>query len=166
LRLSVVLFTIFFVSSACAPSDEIETVFDPCSPLAIVPGEGSAPSERDSIEQAIDAWNRVLPTRLEVGPHAGVPELPVYFLSDIGFRAAYFDKSVEIVVSRDKLAPDDLGLAIAHELGHSFGLFHVSKKERLSVMNVGNLEVEPNREDALAVASLWEACLDQSTDAL
>lgn len=146
--------------AACSGTDNVETVYDPCSPLSIaVLGETGA-AEVGGVEGAIAAWMRVLPTQITIGATPGAADvLPIRFESgDTFYRAIYWDAFGEISVSRDRLDPDDYALAIAHEMGHAFGLLHVDKSERASVMNVGNLVIEPNDEDAAAIRALWDAC--------
>lgn len=146
--------------AACLADDTIDTTFDPCSPLTIVTSADTAEHELQSIEEAIVAWDQVLPTQISAGSALGeANELSVFFDSgDTFFRAIYFDKLGAIFISRQKLAPEDFALAIAHELGHAFGLRHVPAQERASVMNVGNLVIAPNADDASAVGALWESC--------
>lgn len=162
------LATLSLFTFACSPDNVIDTVFDPCSPQSIVPGLGTQEHELQSIEEALLLWSHVLPMRLEVGePSDSAPGLSIQFDSgDTFYRAAYFDNTGEILIGRDKLDPDDLALALAHELGHAFGLFHVPGAERLSVMNVGNLDVDPTTEDGLSVSDLWESCTVSPEQAL
>jgi hypothetical protein len=47
-------------------------------------------------------------------------------------------------------------VVIAHELGHSMGLVHVTTYE--SVMKSGNLTVEPQAADAQALIDIWGQC--------
>jgi Zn-dependent peptidase ImmA (M78 family) len=143
---------------ACA--NGVDTSFDPCSPLTIVPGADTGLQERESIQTAIDTWSAVLPTQIAVSAEPGDgPVLHLNFDDDSFYRAIYFDKVAEIWINRSKLEQDDFALAIAHELGHAFGLLHTTPEERISVMNVGNLTTSPTIEDARAVSALWEACL-------
>lgn len=72
----------------------------------------------------------------------------------------YYDDEAGVVYINDRLRGEDLAITVAHELGHVFGLFHIEKDIRDSVMNRGNLKVPPNREDARAVASIWGHCDD------
>jgi hypothetical protein len=146
--------------AACSADDSIDITFDPCSPLTIVPSSGTSALEVQSIEAAILAWSRVIPTQIEVG--AGSPEadtLAVAFESgDTFYRATYWAGVGKISISREGIAPDDYAVALAHEMGHAFGLLHVSSDVRASVMNTGNLELEPTDADALAVRDLWDTC--------
>jgi hypothetical protein len=146
--------------AACLTDDTISTTFDPCSPLTIVPGTDTEEHEIQSIEEALGAWERVLPTRVSVASSSGSDgELSIFFESgDTFFRAIYMDQWGEILISREKLAPEDYALAIAHELGHAFGLHHVPAQERASIMNVGNLDIVPSADDAISVSALWDSC--------
>lgn len=162
MRSKVVVVTCAFLL-ACSADQDIETTFDPCSPLAIVTGDGTEPHEVQSVEEAVIAWAQVLPTQIEVvAPDAATDAaaaIDIRFDSgDTFYRALYLDSIGVIRVSRDRLAVDDLPLAIAHELGHAFGLLHEDGRE--SVMNVGNLEIAPTPEDAAAVRALWDSCGD------
>jgi hypothetical protein len=49
-------------------------------------------------------------------------------------------------------------VTIAHEVGHAFGLIHVDRAVRSSVMNQGNLEVEPSPADHHELTALWGDC--------
>jgi predicted Zn-dependent protease len=148
------------LAPACSPDSTIDITFDPCSHLAILPLDGTKAAEVQAIEDAVAAWSQVIPARIDVDAAAGDGALTVSFESgDTPFRAMYFDHWGEIMVSRDKLAPGDYALALAHELGHAFGLQHVDQSERPSVMNVGNLSISPTEEDGLAVTALWQSCV-------
>ncbi len=52
-----------------------------------------------------------------------------------------------------------------HELGYSFGLWHVSPDERRSLMNPGNKSIGPTEEDVAEVPSLLGELL-RATDPL
>lgn len=152
--------------AACAADDSIDRTFDPCSPLTIVPAPGTEAREIQSIEAAALAWSRVIPARIEIG--AGSPDavtLGVTFEpGDTFYRAMYWAGVGKISISRDGLAPEDYALALAHEMGHAFGLLHVSTELRGSVMNTGNVEIEPTDADGLAVRDLWESCRQPPPD--
>lgn len=137
-------------------------MYDPCSPLTISVAPDLGTAELQGIQGAIRAWEGVLPVRLVVGTgDRAVDVLPVRFeAGDTFYRGIYWDAVGEIWIARDALAPEDYALAIAHEMGHAFGLPHIATTERASVMNVGNLEVVPNEEDAAAVRARWASCGD------
>lgn len=145
--------------SACS-ANVIDVTYDPCSELVIVPAADTQPDELASIDEAVRSWGEVIPARIEVAaPGAEREGLRVSFDSgDTFYRAMYWDHLGEISISREKLAPEDHAVALAHELGHAFGLFHVAKEKRPSVMNLHNLEVAPNPADGAAVGELWQAC--------
>ncbi|MGE0548951.1 MAG: hypothetical protein AB7O24_29445 [Kofleriaceae bacterium] len=153
-------FAALLLSACTSREPEVGITFDPCSPLVITPAEGAAPHEVQSIRDAVAAWSLVLPVTIEVAdPPQPDPRLPLRFESgDTFFRAIYWDDVGQIWVGRDQLAPENYAIAIAHELGHAFGLLHVPNEERPSVMNVGNLELVPNEQDARDVAALWDSC--------
>ncbi|HEY5949139.1 MAG TPA: matrixin family metalloprotease, partial [Kofleriaceae bacterium] len=56
----------------------------------------------------------------------------------------------------ETLAHAQLPIVVAHELGHAFGLVHVS--DRPSLMNPGNVTTPPNESDRQALAGLWGTC--------
>ena len=144
----------------CSSDEVIETTFDPCSGLTIAAGADTTAAELDRVAEAVLAWDAVLPTDVEVtGAPGPAGALQIRFDSgDTFYRALYFDAIGVIRVSREKLDSEDLPLAIAHELGHAFGLFHVDPDERESVMNVGNVEIPPTELDAGEVRALWSSC--------
>lgn len=148
------------LAPACTTDEEAATVYDPCSPLTIAVEPDLGTAEAVGVEDAVLAWARVLPTRIEVGSGSARRDvLPIRFVSGNTFyRAIYWDSLGTISISRDRLAPEQYAVAIAHELGHAFGLLHVAPEERPSVMNVGNVEVAPTERDAAEVAARWETC--------
>ena len=145
--------------AACASESAVERTYDRCSPLTIALAPGASVAEVSGVEGAILAWSEVLPTQLAIGTGAQSHDvLPLHFESGVSYRAMYWDSLGVISVSRDLLDPADYPVAIAHELGHAFGLLHVDTSERPSVMNVGNLTRGPTADDAAAVRALWESC--------
>ena len=77
-----------------------------------------------------------------------------------GVYGLYDDTDLILEIS-NALTDDQRAIVIAHELGHAFGLVHVPKEERASVMNVGNLQIVPTDDDRLAVAALWGDCANR-----
>ena len=171
-RTAPVLFLAALAAFATLPgctssgNETAETVFDPCSPLQIALSASVTDAERAGVDAAIAAWNAQLPTQIvsiaDEALYRQTPRaddvLPIEFATKFGLRAAYFDKTGVIIVSSELLAPEEYGVAIAHEMGHAFGLPHIDPKVRASVMNVGNTTVAPTVEDAAEVAALWPSC--------
>ncbi|HVR00521.1 MAG TPA: matrixin family metalloprotease [Polyangia bacterium] len=82
--------------------------------------------------------------------------VPLHFQAAAPPSHGFFDPARgEIFVNVD-LGARPLAVTIAHELGHAFGLVHVT--DRASVMTAGNLDVQPNVGDVAALAKLWGAC--------
>jgi hypothetical protein len=70
----------------------------------------------------------------------------------------YDDHMSVIYINDDLTDAKTLAIVLAHEVGHAFGLVHVSPDVRRSVMNPGNLDVEPNDGDQRALEALWGVC--------
>ncbi len=145
--------------SACASDETVEVVFDPCTDLRIAVSSVADPADAAAVDAAMAEWSHVLPVHYEIVHDASPDVLRVRFSSgDSYFRAIYWDAVGTVEISRDRLAPADYPLAVAHELGHSFGLLHVDPSVRTSVMNVGNLSVSPTQDDAAEVSARWDSC--------
>jgi hypothetical protein len=90
--------------------------------------------------------------------------LVVHFRRSLGpFHGFYDDEAGEISIHRGMHGRAEV-VTIAHELGHAFGLWHVKRSVRRSVMNTGNTSVEPTERDVESVRALWGNC-DQSASA-
>lgn len=157
-------------SIACVPllaacADSIERTYDPCSPLTLSVDAEISEAELGGVEDAIAAWADVVPVRFTIGSGAQAADvLPIRFEpGDTFYRAIYWDGLGQIAISRDRLAPEDYGIALAHEMGHAFGLHHIELADRVSVMNVGNLEHSPTAADAALIEARWDACLRDVT---
>jgi predicted Zn-dependent protease len=81
---------------------------------------------------------------------------------EVRFRDAAFayhglyDDEEGVIYINTSLTEPSLEIVIAHELGHAFGLFHVT--DRPSVMSPGNLTTPPTDRDQRALAELWGTC--------
>lgn len=126
---------------------------DPCAPLALV---ATAPTavQQAALGDAQTLWRDHGAPAL--GLRAGAT-LEVRF-SDAApaFHGLYDDEQGLIYINRDIADEPTLSIVVAHELGHAFGLVHVT--DRVSVMNAGNLSVVPDDADRDALAALWGSC--------
>ncbi len=131
----------------------IELTHDACAPLALV---SAAPTEVQSagIEAAQALWrDKGAPS---LGLRAGATVEVQFDDAAPAFHGLYDDQTGIIYINRDLTDERMLSIVIAHELGHAFGLLHISG--RSSVMNPGNLTIAPNAEDQQAIEALWGAC--------
>jgi hypothetical protein len=144
--------------TACAShpdSTAIATTFDACSPPELVT-IGATAVQADGIAAAVVLWQRRgVP---DLGSGSG-SQLPIVFQDAAPlFHGFYDDTSAKIYINSELSDAHTLAIVIAHELGHAFGLHHVDPKLRSSVMNAGNLVVEPTADDQTALESLWGVC--------
>ncbi len=142
----------FFVACTGGGDTTIDITHDPCSGVTLE-GAGANASQRAGIAGAIQLWadrgvalTGVAPTTIDI----------VFEEASEAFRGVYDDERGVIHVNSgiDELSP--MSIVIAHELGHAFGLGHVSN--RPSVMNPANLTLAPTQDDRTAVEALWGAC--------
>ena len=141
---------------ACAgqPDSPIATTFDPCHPPRIASDAAATPLQTAGIADATALW--------QLGP-TGDGDLEVRFQTAAdAFHGLYDDQAGVIYINDHLTDPTELAIVIAHELGHAFGLHHVSTDVRASVMNPGNLVVTPTDADRRALTALWGVCADGS----
>lgn len=157
------LFVCAFVTACAGDSGRttIATKFDPCDPPRIVADGSATAAETEGVADALALWEADgFP---QLAAPSGAQTLPVRFQKAAPqFHGFYDDLQGVIYVNDDLTTPSTLAIVIAHELGHAFGLQHVSASTRPSVMNPGNLTVKPNAEDRSAVESLWGVCTSGS----
>ena len=147
--------------AACAthPDQTIDTVFDACQPLVVVPDADTTTDEIASLDVAIALWNQLVGSQLTRDGAVGGSQVPLHFdLAASAFRGLYDDETGQIFVNRTVEDPEARAITITHELGHAFGLLHVPADTRASVMNPGNLTVVPNAGDHDAIVALWGDC--------
>jgi hypothetical protein len=135
--------------------------FDPCAEVILVADEDLPGSAMAGVAAGLDSWNKVAGAHLAVvrrsaASSAGaVPTVPIHFqAAGAPFHGLYDPERGEIFINTD-LAGHGEAVAVAHEVGHAFGLVHVSTDERRSVMNPNNLEEEPNAGDVATLAAGW-----------
>jgi hypothetical protein len=139
--------------------------FNACQPLWLTVDSDASPAERAGIVGAVDLWNGVAATRLALADDgdpsavaAAAARLPVHFQRAAApFHGLYDDGSVQIFINQD-LDHHARVVAIAHEVGHAFGLVHVAPGERPSLMNSGNLTIDPTAGDVASLAARWGRC--------
>jgi hypothetical protein len=137
--------------------------FDPCTPVTLVPDATATEAQLAGVAAGAALWNSSAASDLLSGGSAGGGSgpgatLPIHFqVAGAPFHGLYDAPSGQIYIN-DDLTDEALAITIAHEVGHSFGLVHVSSSERASLMNPANLTVLPTAADVATLAGLWGRC--------
>ena len=133
--------------------EPINITHDACSPLALVSANATE-LQSTGMADAQALWrDRGAPS---LGLRADTT-LEVRFNDALAaFHGHYDDNESVIYINRQLTDPKTLSIVIAHELGHAFGLQHITDRD--SVMNPGNLTIVPNAADQAAIEALWGHC--------
>jgi len=136
----------------CGAGDTtIDITHDPCA--GIVLEGGTTATQRTGIASALSLWSESGVALIGVEPSS----IAVVFESaSQAFRGVYDDEHGVIHINDAIEEQGPLAIVIAHELGHAFGLPHVT--DRPSLMNPANLTQPPTDDDRLAVEALWGQC--------
>jgi hypothetical protein len=142
----------------------LEIVNDVCEPTTIIAPADATGEQLASIDGAIAMWTQLGFDRIARGdgaPLAGGQQIPIVF-DDAAefFHGLYDDEHGVVYINRALSGDPERAITMAHELGHAFGLWHVDRGARWSVMNPNNLAIEPNDGDAAELVALWGACGD------
>jgi len=139
---------------SCAGGDTtIDVVHDPCGGVTLASAVDSTLQDQ-GIDAAIALW---VARGIVVGHAADTPVVEVVFEpASQAFHGVYDDERGVIYINDGLTDPEQLAIVIAHELGHAFGLVHVSG--RPSLMNKGNLVTPPTANDLLDLQALWGTC--------
>jgi len=156
LRIGLVL--AFACLAGCSSGDDtvtIENTVDACAPLALVSAEPTE-VQHAGIDGAQALWrDRGAPA---LGRRAGATLEVRFDDAADNFHGLYDDHAQVIYINRGIESDRVMAIVIAHELGHAFGLQHVPRSERISVMNPANLDTPPTAEDQAAIEALWGVC--------
>jgi hypothetical protein len=158
---------VVLATAACGGSSSLADggiTFDPCTGLSAQAAADATPAEAQGVRDAVALWHKAATLQMSADP--GLADVPVGFqhAADV-FHGLYEPDRGDVLINQDLTDPHQLSVVIAHELGHAMGLVHVTYD---SVMQAGNLTIEPQPADAQALIQLWGQCsaLDGgSTDA-
>jgi hypothetical protein len=140
--------------AACSAneSEPIALTHDACAPLALVSTTAST-EQLDGMAAAQALWrDRGAPA---LGLRAGAT-LEVHFEDAAPLFHGFYDDTTGLIYINTDLREPELAIVIAHEVGHAFGLLHVTDRD--SLMKPGNLATPPTAEDQQALAALWGSC--------
>jgi hypothetical protein len=133
---------------------------DACAPLVIT-AAAATPAEQAGIDGALALWRDHGVSAFDAALPGETPSatIAIQFADAAAvFHGVYDPAADRVLINRDLADPAALAIVIAHELGHAFGLVHVSPAARLSLMNPGNLVTPPTGADQQAVEALWGRC--------
>lgn len=115
------------------------------------------------ITDAIALWRARGVPSLELEPAGQAsaleldPPIEIYFEGGAPMSFGFYDDEVGTIHINASIENHRaLAIVIAHELGHAFGLEHVS--DRTSLMNPGNYRTPPTEADQAALEALWGPC--------
>ena len=148
------------VLAACSGAEHPDYIArDPCAPLAITKANAT-PIELDGIAQAVALWRERGVSAFDAAPDdaAGAPIEIRFDNAAPVFHGVYDPSAARVLINRDLADAATLGIVIAHELGHVFGLAHIAPASRISLMNPGNLITPPTEEDQRTLEALWGSC--------
>lgn len=133
-----------------AGDQTIDITHDACEGVALV-APALTDAQSRAIAGALELW------RVHGLPMEGGAQIEIRFQEAApAFYGVYDDETGVIYINQRITDPGALRIVIAHELGHAFGLPHVTG--RPSLMNPANVSIPPTAEDAAALQALWGPC--------
>jgi hypothetical protein len=149
-------------TTGCAPAATASgpgLTFNPCAQLTLVPDPTASDVQMQGVTAGAALWNGIAGSELFPGTASATgPAVPIHFQAAAApFHGLYDPPSGQIYIN-DDLSGQELAITIAHEVGHSFGLVHISPDVRPSLMNPGNLTVLPTAADVSTLADIWGRC--------
>jgi hypothetical protein len=158
---SLGLSALLAIGCGAPPQEAGETiVFDACAPTLLRLSPEASPADHEAVTAALALWQTA------GGPPLGVASAaePLFEqVLPIGFQPAaplfyglYRPARGDILINSQLARPEARAITIAHEIGHAFGLPHVSGHR--SLMNPGNLQVPPSGEEARLIFQRSGTC--------
>lgn len=131
-------FLVAIAMAGCASPQPAAVTFNPCEAVRV--------SGVDGVADAIVMWRAQGVTPFVV---AEPVDVRIELTAGASALYGYYDGATATVYVNTSLTDaHERAVTIAHELGHVLGLVHIPVSERASVMNPGNLTVEPTAADA------------------
>jgi hypothetical protein len=157
--LAVLAVCVFGLGCGGAAPSGPAVVFDACQPLELAADPTATAAEAAGVAAGIALWNLAVGTHLTLAsgadPVSG-PTLPIHFQQAAApFHGLYDAPNGQIFIN-DDLTDHQLAVTVAHEVGHSFGLVHITDEP--SVMNPANLMIEPQAVDIDTLETRWGPC--------
>jgi hypothetical protein len=156
------LLVVSLALAGCAAAKDdhtLDVVYDPCA-VSVIVDEAASAAELESVASGLSLWNTAATLELAADARGDLPQLRIQFQeAALAFRGVYDDERGIVFVNRRLTDHRAQMITVAHEVGHAFGLWHVATSERRSLMNPGNIDVEPTNVDVQELRGRWGSCV-------
>jgi hypothetical protein len=129
------------IAMAGCGSQSTAITFDPCTTVRVDGPDGVADAIAMWRAQGVTPFVLEEPADIRVELRSAAP----------AFYGLY--EGTTVYINTTITDAHQRAVTIAHELGHALALVHVPVEVRASVMNPGNLTVEPTAEDAAVLGT-------------